>query len=223
MQKDTLGGCGRPVVRHITPDEITNQKKLLRSSLLARRGEIDPADMATFVDSMVTQLKELPAFREARVICGYASVRGEPDLDPLWRAAAAAGKRYALPAVSAKAGEMVFRALPGYCPARLARGRFGIPEPPTAADCPPLALSDLRHAVMVVPALSFDRDGYRLGYGGGYYDRLISAARSAEISLFTVGLCPTCLMSDTLPREAHDLAVDYLIDERSVTFTHGCT
>ena len=195
--------------------EHLSDKKALRAALSARRSALSPAERERISRTVTERLLALPAYREATVICGYMSARGELDLLPLWQAVAAAGKTFALPVTvtGAAEGRMVFRATPDFCPERLASARFGISEPPDHPDFPVLSPEDLHGAIMVVPGLGFDRDGYRVGYGGGYYDRYLAGLRDSGIPIFTVGLCPAACRVAKLPREVHDLAVDVVIDE----------
>lgn len=67
--------------------------------------------------------------------------------------------------------------------------------------------------VIVVPGLAFDRDGYRLGYGGGFYDRFLAGQKPA----LKIGLCYSkCFSTNNLPREAHDETVNIVITEQAV-------
>ena len=63
--------------------------------------------------------------------------------------------------------------------------------------------------IIIVPGLTFDREGYRIGKGGGYYDRLLEASPEA----FTVGLARDALLTDRVPREEHDMRVMCLVTE----------
>ena len=81
---------------------------------------------------------------------------------------------------------------------------LGIPAPKESA----VRLDPDELDLIIVPAITFDRSGYRLGYGGGYYDRYL-----AQTKAFTVGLARERLVKEELPREAHDIAVKCLITE----------
>ncbi len=192
-------------------------KAALRRRLEARRQALSPADRARIEAAVYAQLFRLPAWHAAPVIGGYVAARGELDLSPVWRAAIEAGKTYALPVTEtgAREGRMRFRGLSTYCPASLVPGRFGIAEPPDHPACPPLAPADLEGALILVPGLGFDADGYRIGYGGGYYDRFLHSLADAGIHVTTVALTPAVCRIDRLPREPHDCAVDIILDERS--------
>ena len=83
----------------------------------------------------------------------------------------------------------------------------GIPAPPDTAQVMAPEYFDL----ILVPALMYDRAGYRIGYGGGYYDRFLSG-----VGAFTIGLARERLLMDRLPREAHDIAVRCIVTEEMV-------
>ncbi len=94
----------------------------------------------------------------------------------------------------------------------LAAGAMGIPEP---AGLPPVIRKEDIDLV-IVPGLAFDKAGYRLGYGGGYYDRYLSG-----LSLRTIGLCPEQRLLSDIPRETHDQKVQMLITETRILRVHG--
>ncbi len=194
---------------------IAQEKSALRAELSARRAGPAPYARVVAEEVVLRRLLALPAWQRAPLVAGYMSTRGELDLLPVWRAAAEAGKTYALPVTltGAREGSMCFRATPGFCPERLTRGRFGIAEPPGDHDHPTLPLSAFEGGLILVPGLGFDADGFRIGYGGGYYDRFLDALAAAGVSVTTVGLCPAVCRVPRLPREAHDRAVDVVISE----------
>ena len=196
-------------------------KATLRRHFTRLRNELTPAERKAAEASIYEKLFDLPAWRDAPVICGYISVRGELDTLPILQRAVAEGKTVALPVTvtGATEGRMVFRALRGGDLTRLTPARFGIPEPD--GFCPALTDRDLTNALMLVPALAFDGEGYRLGYGGGYYDRFLEGLTSAGIPITAVGLTFSVCRAPALPREPHDRPVDIIIDERSVTIPHG--
>ena len=93
----------------------------------------------------------------------------------------------------------------------LKSGAYGIPEPSSGApEIPPDGIS-----LVIVPALSCDRNGYRLGYGGGYYDRFLARTRAVAAAL-----CAESRLTDELPREPFDLPCNYIITERQVLHTN---
>ena len=199
---------------------MTDKASLRRYFSDLRRG-LTPDERHAAEAAMYEKLFSLPAWREAPVICGYISVRGELNTDPILQRATAEGKTVALPVTvtGAAEGRMVFRALPNGDFSRLTPARFGIPEPDES--CPSLTGDGFTRALILIPALAFDENGYRLGYGGGYYDRFLSFLREAEIPHTTVGLAYSVCRAATLPRNAHDIPVHIILDERSTTIPHG--
>jgi 5-formyltetrahydrofolate cyclo-ligase len=92
-----------------------------------------------------------------------------------------------------------------YQPDGLVRHRYGMLEPdPASPEIPPDEA-----ALIIVPGLAFARDGYRLGYGGGFYDRLLGHRRQAT----TLGVCFHALLFDELPHGDFDAPVDSLVTE----------
>ena len=151
------------------------EKKRLRPLCLARRESLTQDERAAADDALCGALLSSPLWQTARLICLYVPMRGEPALD----------KRIALP-VCGTARSLSFRLMPGYGAMFLRPGPYGTQEP--TEDCLPLPLADLDGALMLVPGLSFDGDGYRLGYGGGYYDTLLYTLAAHGIAPITVGV-----------------------------------
>ena len=146
----------------------------------------------------VTLFKE---FVDARNIMIYYSVEREPDTLLIANAALAAGKTVAFP-YCFREGIMQARVV--HKLSELRPAMLGIPAPQdTAAKIAPEELD-----LVIVPALTYDRSGYRIGYGGGYYDRFLRG-----ISAHTVGLARERLVRNELPKEPHDIAVKTVITE----------
>ena len=140
---------------------------------------------------------------EAAVVSGYWPMRGELDPRPALLALAAAGHPLCLPVVAGKGRPLIFRAwAPG---ADLVPGAFGaevpVPESPV-----------LQPSLLLVPLLAFDRRGYRLGYGGGFYDRTLAALRRAR-EVTAVGLAFAAQEVDQVPAEATDERLDWIVTE----------
>ena len=147
------------------------------------------------------KVMSLREFSTANKIMIYHSVNREPDTLEIVRAAFSAGKTVAFP-FCYRGGLMQARIVS--CLSELRPAALGIPAPPDTA--PVIAPEELD--LIIVPALTYDKAGYRLGYGGGYYDRYLSG-----ISAFTVGLARERLIKDELPREPHDIAVKCVVTE----------
>ena len=197
------------------------EKRHLRRHFTALRDSLAVQDRTTAEAAIRNALFDLPAWKQAPLICGYMSIRSEIDTAPIWERAIAEGKGYALPVTvtTAREGQMIFRRVAGYRPEELVPARFGVPEP--AETCPVLTAEDFAHALILVPGLAFDLKGYRLGYGGGYYDRFLAHLQAKRVPFTTIGLVFSDCRADMLPREAYDIPVDIILDERRTTVTHG--
>lgn len=149
-------------------------------------------------------------YKHSKIILCYSSLKDEVDTALIIKRALQDGKTLALPRCLNKNGVMNYFAVHSFD--ELEIGFYGICEP--KKHC--AAINDFEESVCVVPALSFDKAGYRLGYGKGYYDRFLE-----NYSFISVGLCYNDLVSDYLPRNKFDISVDTVITENDVFFCKG--
>ena len=140
------------------------------------------------------------AIKQANSVFLYLSFGSEVETLFLAKELLAMGKRVAVPRCNPKTRTMVAVEIQDL--AQLRTGAYGILEPDHHGTEIPKTELD----VVLVPALAFDRDGFRLGYGGGYYDKFL-----ADFSGKTIGLAFSDCVVDRLPRETFDLPVDTII------------
>ena len=152
-------------------------------------------------------------WRKCRRVAAYVSVKGEADTALILAEALHSGRELFLPRCRVKGeegwpGTMDFFACTDL--GALKKSAFGIPEPVPGPDACLLMPEDLKEpdTLVIVPALAFDRSGYRLGYGGGYYDRMLASASSP-----CVGLAFHDLLVESLPREEWDRPVSAVCTE----------
>ena len=186
-----------------------NEKPALRRELRARRAAMDPAERAAASAAIVRTLAALPECTSARRVLLYCAFGGEPDIAAL--SALLTGAEVCYPAVGGAPGELLVVPDTG----RFVANRWGIPEPVGGKPLPSDAVID----VAVIPGIAFDRAGYRLGYGGGYYDRLLAGGRVR----WSVGVCYDELLADALPRGPHDVPVRCVITEHRTICPIGGT
>lgn len=135
------------------------------------------------------------------IVAGFSPIGEEIDPLPLMLRLAGQGYELALPAVTARHRPLRFhRWQPGD---PMAEGRWGIREPlPTAPETIP--------DVILVPLLAFDARGHRLGYGGGFFDRTLAAAR-AHRPVIAIGLAFEAQEVRAVPNLDHDQALDWVL------------
>ena len=167
------------------------QKATYRKHLLAARARLSPAYKQAATHTVVERLQAEPAFQAARTIGIYWPLAHEPDLRPV----ITQDKHWALP--SNASGVYQFHAFNTH----LIRQSDGCFSPKNSASIKTLDL-------MIVPCVGVDTDNYRLGRGGGVYDRLLQAYPCVSI-----GLAYACQQVPRLPREPHDqpLKIVYLL------------
>lgn len=142
---------------------------------------------------------------EARVVAGYRPIRTEIDPTPLMAALHEEGLRLCVPVIEGEGLPLAFRA---WAPdAAMEAGAFGA-EVPAAGEW-------LEPDLLIVPLLAFDSGLWRLGYGGGFYDRTLARLRARGV-VRAVGLAYAAQEMDGLPREATDQRLDAVVTERGV-------
>ena len=143
-------------------------------------------------------------FAAAKTVLAFYPLASEPDIRPLLQHILDSGRTLLLPRTE---GGGVMRALRVRSLAELEkRPPYGIYEPPETA-------AELTPDVVLVPGMAFDEAGYRLGHGGGYYDRYLSGFTGG-----TIGVSFDALVLEAVPREAHDRPVDVIVTERRTIY-----
>lgn len=185
---------------------MTNDKNALRARLRAVRRSLSDDARAAAHRTMAAQLLCLvETLPPGGVIALYASAPDEADPRGLLVVLPAA--KVAWPRVVGPELELAV------CKeADLVPGFRGILEPP--AHIEPIGVSQVR--LIVVPGLGFDRHGYRLGQGGGHYDRLLARLRATAHPGLVVGLAYASQIVADVPREAHDQGVDLIVTEQGL-------
>lgn len=175
-------------------------KSALRAQALARRDALDIDDRLIWDEAITEGVLALSLFEAARgPVSAYWPMRSEADPRPVLEALHARGLPLCLPAIVDK--RMIFRRWVPYEP--IVPGGFGtlVPDPAQPESVP---------AILIVPLAAFDRRGYRIGYGKGYYDAKIS-----EISPVTsIGIAYAAQEIDAVPDEPHDRRLDWIVTER---------
>jgi 5-formyltetrahydrofolate cyclo-ligase len=190
---------------------MVEKKQLLRTQVEQAIQAMDGAERMERSARAQARLAETPEFKAARTVMVYHSDPTEVDTHELVLACLESRKRVGLPRT--EKGTRTLQVLEILDVARdLERSRFGFKEP--LPLLPTIALSALDF--IIVPGRAFDGEGYRLGRGGGYYDRFFV---QAGVRGRAVGLAFDCQIVSQVPRQEHDRPVDLIVTESRVIRT----
>ena len=177
-------------------------KASIRKSVLKKMKGLEPEIKRVADQALIQRLRSLPAYQEASVMATYLSFPHEVDTSFLIDAAQADGKQVVIP-------KTIQRSVWNLWPIsqKLKQTSFGLLEPEEGSPAIDQSEIDLIH----VPGVAFQKDGYRLGYGGGYYDRYL-----ADFDGATVSTIYACQEVDFSPA-SHDIPVqEVLVDESTI-------
>jgi 5-formyltetrahydrofolate cyclo-ligase len=182
-------------------------KAELRKEIIARRDAVPPEERARMARTFVEKIAALPQYAAAKSLLATMSIGSEWDTRALIDHARSQGKSIVLPRISAPPRRLELYAVEDF-DRDLLPGVWNIPEP-DPSRCAKLEFGAVDFAL--VPALAVDRDGYRLGYGAGYFDKLLTGRRNRPYCVTALG---SQFIVDRLPREAHDIPVDLVVDDQ---------
>ncbi len=188
-------------------DNPRQEKTRIRRRMAHKRSSHSLRDRVSCDRRIGTLLQQWVGYQKARHIGWYASFGSEAATWVHIRKARLEGRQAYLPRVRGNHLEFIPVHWSGVTPINLQDGYRGIQEPKGR----PVELDMLD--LVVVPGLAFDHNGYRLGYGGGFYDRFLENLPPKTVS---VGLCYSFQRVRQLPREDHDVPVRYVLTEASV-------
>ena len=186
--------------------ELNNKQKLrqkcreIRDSFgenLIERASLDAC-------SLFLQTEE---FKQADTIFLYYPIKNEISVLPIIREAKKMGKKIAFPICYTKNNTLCFRIIDSI--SELSPSHFGISEPPPTNEAP----SPTKSSVALIPGLAFSKNGHRIGYGKGYYDRFLQ-----DFKGISIGFTYSKLLLDYIPHDLHDIPLKMLITESEVLY-----
>lgn len=187
----------------MTRAEIMEWRRTERRRLLEARRDISPRDRHAFAEEIGDRIAELLGPASERIVSAYWPIRAEPNLLPLMRRLEESGNGGALPVVVEKGAPLVFR-----------RWRDGEPLEPGVWNIPvPVSGEKVIPDVVLAPVVGFDPACYRLGYGGGFFDRTL-AAMPRKPKVIGVGYEQAAIA--TIHPLPHDIPMDLIVTERAV-------
>jgi 5-formyltetrahydrofolate cyclo-ligase len=185
---------------------VPAEKAIWRSSLIARRAALSVGDAAeASMQAARRFVRDLP-LSSSDPVALFWSLEGEIDTRPLLHALHALGVPTALPRIQGSDLPLRFhRWQPGDL---LEIGPFRVQQPATGAP-------QVDPAIVVTPLLAFDAEGYRLGWGGGFYDRTFAALQGQPRPPVRIGYAFACQQVDQVPREPFDQRLDMIVTEHA--------
>lgn len=188
-------------------------KGSLRSHYLALRKRLSSSVRDAADEGVARLVMGMPEVAAAPVVLSYVSFGSEVQTLGVIRSLLSSGRRVAVPRCDEAAHSMAFYEIGTL--SELAPGAHGILEP-LGASCP-LGTSEMVGSACLVPGLTFDAAGRRIGYGGGYYDRFLAFYPGHK-----VGLCRSLQLSCAeLPHDATDVSVDFVVTEAGILRTNS--
>lgn len=194
-------GTMSPSAEH--PVESSVFRAALRRERIAAREALPLAQRQAFAARIERGLDELFGTRAPGVLAFCTAVRGEFDATAWVGRRLQQGWQAAMPVVVAAAAPMCFRAWTPQAP--MARDRHGLPIPAAGAE--------LRPDVILLPLVAFDAANYRLGYGGGYFDRTLAALAPRPL---TIGIGYELARVASIFPETHDIPLDAIVTEAGI-------
>ncbi|MDP9243219.1 MAG: 5-formyltetrahydrofolate cyclo-ligase [Actinomycetota bacterium] len=184
--------------------KLSREKRELRRRMKALRDGLDPDERARSSRRIVERLLALPEVQDATTVSAYFAFGSEIPTVDLLASLDGEGRRIALPLVRDGEMTMVSYRLGD----ALAMSSYGANEPTAGAEIAPTEVD-----VFITPGLAFDRRGFRLGYGGGFYDRCFRRARPDALR---VGVCYTAQLVEEVPSGPSDEPVDSIVTEEGI-------
>jgi len=181
----------------------------LRAELRKRRNELDGAARFAAARAVAEHLDDIPGYVAARRVAGYWAIGGELPLSSVVAALDRDEARtFLLPTVpTGKRGKLAFS--PWHVGEAVEANRFGIPEPIATELLEGSSLD-----VVLLPVVAFDRQGHRLGTGGGYYDRTFAFRQATSPPPLLIGIAFACQEVDSIEVAAWDVDLDWVVTER---------
>jgi 5-formyltetrahydrofolate cyclo-ligase len=187
----------------------TGTKASLRKKILGKRDAIPPEVQRAKNRLIGERLLSLDEIRNALVVFIFASFRSEVDTSVIITHLLAEGKKVVLPVVDKEHHGLLLYEIRGLD--ELAPGCMEIPEPSVRTGERLTAVNDVD--AVVIPGAGFDAAGNRIGYGGGYYDILLSGL---ERHIPIIAPAFEEQIADSLPSEPHDIRVDTIVTDRRI-------
>ncbi len=192
--------------------DIRPIKKQMRAEAKESRLSMEASIKCSYDKKICNKLLNLWAVRETDTFLCYVSTAIEVDTKEFIRVLLDSGKKVAVPRCEGGPSEMNFYYINSLD--ELSAGSFGVLEPNSDGE---KILTETENTICIVPAFMFDKSGYRLGYGKGYYDRYLSRYKGT-----TIGICYSENIKEELFHGKYDRTVDMIVTEKSILTVKEC-
>ncbi len=188
-------------------NELVVQKKDLRKILTYKREIIKKKTTVEFNNDAFNQLKKYINFEKIQDVASFISIRSEISTDQLNKKIISLGKKISFPVIKQNAEELIFKRIDTNNNFKI--GKFNIPEPINEN-------SDVVPQLIFVPCLGFDLNGFRLGYGGGFYDKTFMQYKKSNFKFYSVGYAFDDQKQIKIPKESFDYKLDFVLTEKQL-------
>jgi 5-formyltetrahydrofolate cyclo-ligase len=178
-------------------------RKLQRANLVAQREAIPEKDHNLWSAAITLSLQQGFSVLKKNTVGSYLPIRGEYDPRPAMVYFGEQGATVAIPEITKKDAPLCFRKWWHNAPMK--QGAYGIPVPDNTEQ--------VNIDIALIPMVGFDQQGYRLGYGSGYYDRTLAVSNPCPL---VIGIAFEMLRLDSVHPQAHDIPMDFIITEAGV-------
>ena len=188
-------------------NEILNQKKNLRKILTEKRNLIKKNTNLDFNIDAFNQLTEQIKFNAVDCIGSFMSIRSEISTKQLNTTILEMKKKLAFPTIEKNLETLTFKTTNSHKSFKM--GKFNIPEPTNNSN-------EIIPQLFFVPCLGFDLEGFRIGYGGGFYDKTFAKLKKLNLVFYTVGFAYDDQKQNKLPVEKFDYKLDFVLTEKQL-------
>ena len=188
-------------------NEIVCQKKKLRKILTQKRSLIKKNSKKEFSLQFFNKLIESINFDEIKYVASFISIRSEISTNQLNEKIIELKKTLSFPVIQKNSQELIFKKFLSNENFKL--GKYDIPEPISENK-------EILPQLFFVPCLGFDLNGYRVGYGGGFYDKTFAKFKRLNLKFYTVGFSFDDQKQKEIPRENFDYKLDFVLTEKQL-------
>ena len=187
--------------------ELKSLKKDLRKFFAHKRDLIKKNSKLEFNLEIFNRLSKFINFDEIKHVASFISIRSEISTNQLNERIIVLKKNLLLPVIEKDSNELTFKKY--NFNKKLKLGRFNIPEPSKESV-------SITPQLFFVPCLGFDLDGYRLGYGGGFYDKIFAKYKKLNIKFYSIGYAFDDQKYSNIPKEDFDFKLDFVLTEKQL-------